>query len=578
MLFVFISTMVIVASLSGAGALFGRIIRMRQTHNPWIFLWLGFAIAGTGVVFVSFFTPINLVCLLVFFSIGFAGLPFFYRNYKQAVYQTPRAEKIIFGLLALVFMLFIANRLSHVIWPGSYDTDLYHAQIVRWYNEYGAVLGLGNIHTRLAFNSTWLSFAALLDNGIWDNKSEWIMPAFVWLGAFLYFAHELCFSRNKGARLYSAGIMFWILAKTYSMSPGLYYDAPVHIINAIVVLEIWMLFSARKPDGNYIKDKTNNAACAFVLSCSAFSIKPMGAVSVIFAGIAALYVLISSRQRFLKWVVVFLPAGCILGVWIARNIFTSGFPFYPVPVFPLSFDWTMPFNSAKSNYDSVLAWARIPGANAHLALNNGFFWIKPWLVSKLPSFDFLLNIGLPSALAAFLWLSLLQNSVSFRTGFVIKNEKEKKTCFFFAWVFLCIVYWFVSAPDPRFGDGFFWVFLGTSFLCMYQGETSNINISSLWNNKKKLWLFLYLCGMLSIGLIGQALASGKRSLISVGTMPSMPVKEWTVNVKVPWKIWIPEDGSEDRAGNPPLPSAPGPISNVEMRVPGNLGKGFRPVH
>ncbi|MCM1416192.1 MAG: hypothetical protein NC430_09745, partial [bacterium] len=42
-----------------------------------------------------------------------------------------------------------------------YDTGLYHAQSIRWIEEYGAVKGLGNLHCRLAYNSASFVLSAL---------------------------------------------------------------------------------------------------------------------------------------------------------------------------------------------------------------------------------------------------------------------------------------------------------------------------------------------------------------------------------------------------------------------------------
>lgn len=42
-----------------------------------------------------------------------------------------------------------------------YDTGLYHAQSIRWIEEYGAVKGLGNLHSRLAYNSSSFALSAL---------------------------------------------------------------------------------------------------------------------------------------------------------------------------------------------------------------------------------------------------------------------------------------------------------------------------------------------------------------------------------------------------------------------------------
>jgi hypothetical protein len=106
---------------------------------------------------------------------------------------------------------------------------------------------------------------------------------------------------------------------------------------------------------------------------------------------------------------------------------------------------------------------------------------------------------------------------------------------------------------------------------------SRFDLSIIRKNKKIRWTFLYMWSLGIIGMIGMTVVSSKRSIVSVGTIPSRPVKEYTVNAATPFTIWIP-DGDGDRTGNSPLPSTTGPMENIEMREPGNLGKGFRYMH
>lgn len=41
------------------------------------------------------------------------------------------------------------------------DTGLYHAQAIRWIEEYGVVPGLGNLHSRFAYNSAAFPLCAI---------------------------------------------------------------------------------------------------------------------------------------------------------------------------------------------------------------------------------------------------------------------------------------------------------------------------------------------------------------------------------------------------------------------------------
>lgn len=60
--------------------------------------------------------------------------------------------------LFLLFLLFAYGTSRGML---HYDTGLYHAQSIRWIEEYGAVKGLVNLHSRLAYNSAAFALSAL---------------------------------------------------------------------------------------------------------------------------------------------------------------------------------------------------------------------------------------------------------------------------------------------------------------------------------------------------------------------------------------------------------------------------------
>jgi uncharacterized membrane protein len=515
-------------------------------------------------MFASLFVPINLVSLVIFFIIGAAGLPLFYREYKRAVAQFDNIEKKIFMLIAFLVVVVIACLGAYSSWPGSYDTDLYHAQIIRWYNEYGTPPGLGNLHSRLAHNSSWHSLAAQIDNGIWDGRSAWVMPALSLLGGIFYCLHELFFSRKNGTRLYTLCILFYIGLKVISGSaePALYYDTPAHILNAVIVLEAYyILYGYTK---NLSKKEIRDSSIILMLSTSAFMIKQIGAVSLLFSGLLVLYVLVrNAKQTVSSWLIVFAPALCSFAVWVTRNLFLSGYPLYPLTIFAMPFDWAMSFGLVNNNYLSALSWARMPGPDAIQSLENGFFfWFIPWLISNLRSKAFLSLAVLPSFISLLLWF------------IVARYVKIKKSLYFFIWTFFSIIYWFITAPNIRFGDGFFWVWLGAAFLFL-TSDDSPFEIAKLWKNPKIRIAFFYFLGLCMVYEVGRTILSSQRNLLSIGTIPSRPVKEYTVDTVPPFNVWIPLDPEDDRTGNSPLPSTNYAPTSLEMREPGNLGKGFR---
>ncbi len=67
-----------------------------------------------------------------------------------------------------LFLLFAYGTSRGVI---HYDTSLYHAQSIRWLEEYGAVRGLGNLHCRLAYNSASFALSALYSMAFLGGQS-----------------------------------------------------------------------------------------------------------------------------------------------------------------------------------------------------------------------------------------------------------------------------------------------------------------------------------------------------------------------------------------------------------------------
>jgi hypothetical protein len=158
----------------------------------------------------------------------------------------------------------------------------------------------------------------------------------------------------------------------------------------------------------------------------------------------------------------------------------------------------------------------------------------------------------------------------------MRRVRTGRALLFLIWSSACIIYWFISAPDLRFGSGFFWVSLGSALLFLLPPEF-HFNLDHIKNNAVIRQLFLYLWTLGVIAMIGISVVSPGRSLLSIGSIPARPVQEFTVDAPTPFKIWIPRDSGDDRTGNSPLPSAHKPVKNIEMRETGNLGKGFRPL-
>jgi hypothetical protein len=262
-----------------------------------------------------------------------------------------------------------------------------------------------------------------------------------------------------------------------------------------------------------------------------------------------------------------LPIFIILG-FIARNIILSGWLIYPVPIGNLHLDWSASLEQVINELNSVRSWARIPEISPDEILGGGFFnWFIPWFIGFLRNYlaIFLLILGL----FGLFYIGLL------------KFIKKSKVLIPFPLALsiligmLGLVYWFVSAPAVRFGEGYFWIFAGTAsappILMLISDNRRRYFIAVL------IMLVIVFClrgiqGQISppylltsAELISPPKATPRQSLITVvvnnGQIPPLAVfKPITSN----------------QCGNSPLPCSPYISENsaIRLRISGDIRSGF----
>jgi hypothetical protein len=148
-----------------------------------------------------------------------------------------------------------------VLTPLSYDTGLYHLQVISWIEYYRRVFGLANLHARFGFNSIWLVDAALL-----DFPRRWRYGVFL-INAVLYLAiisdmvqAMISDDSNAGGvsawRIYAWTILAilainarFLLFDWFSASPG--YDMPAALLTIYAFWLFLRMFSTSPSDFPY---------------------------------------------------------------------------------------------------------------------------------------------------------------------------------------------------------------------------------------------------------------------------------------------------------------------------------------
>jgi hypothetical protein len=137
----------------------------------------------------------------------------------------------------------------------------------------------------------------------------------------------------------------------------------------------------------------------------------------------------------------------ILAPWCARNLILSGYWVYPVPVIAglsPNWDWKIPLEKVIREQGSILAWARLPQADAQEVLAMPMkVWLRQWFENQTANRQLLIVVGLVSP-------------VLFSLGaWLCRRKKSRIGSLILAYVisYIGLIFWLFEAPDIRFGYG-----------------------------------------------------------------------------------------------------------------------------
>ena len=259
-----------------------------------------------------------------------------------------------------------------VLYPHNYDTDLYHAQAIRWIEEYGIVPGLGNLHNRLAYNSSFLPLQALFSLKWLFGRSLHSVNGFI-CAFFLSYAVLTCnIWKNRKLNttdLFRCMIIFFIMTNTVQniSSPGTDL-APLLIILYICVK--WTEFS--------IESAKSECYCYVAMVAVYCVTLKLSAATFVLLAAYPVYRIIHSG----KWLILFkyIVTGVVIVLpYLIRNVIISGYLLYPYPQIDLfHVDWKMPGDLLTIDSREIMAWGR----NIHdVKLYNESFsqWFPSWL-------------------------------------------------------------------------------------------------------------------------------------------------------------------------------------------------------
>lgn len=418
--------------------------------------WIGWAICVGFLQLLHLVAPIQVsaqVCIVAAAVVGFylarKSLSSLLDDFKRQVGAN------FHWLLILPILLVMAILAACADWH--FDSQLYHQQSVLWATQSSVVPGLGNLHVRLAFNSSLHLYFALLDVGLLKGNAAHLGNGFLVANCLL----SLLFRKSgKEESLSTGNFAAWLVLPGIAALANPLSVATLLTDPAIIILEVmicFLLFDLFEQGNAQAFRET--FVTLLVLSVVGITIK----LSVLlFSSLAILIagtLLIRRQAHLLKskslWAICG-SLGLVLVGWIVHGIILSGYPLFPSPWFPLPVEWRVPMKTTVELSGWVRAWPRLVNDcsmnKPYEVILGSWDWVKPWLAAlvrdvwgfKIPLVMLTSGIFLASC------LSLGKSRTQLKSGL--------KSCFpVIGMNCLLLLVWFFQAPSLRFVYGLVWV-------------------------------------------------------------------------------------------------------------------------
>ena len=472
MILIFFSHLIWVLAILGFGSILealGRLGNIKLGLNEVDFAIYGFfglivmSVIGTIANFwVALSPPVSSM-------VGLAGLALFVRNRKAIIRRMSGLDVVFLSILLLYLSLTTWREIRH------YDTGYYHLQQIKWTTEVAVPLGLANLNGKFGFNSSWLTVAALLELPSLVTKSGFVISEVLtfFFGSAGYFSLK----RNLSGRIsppslfltFSAALLMFTVP--VSWIPSTSTDLPVTVIALFATYLLSYAFEG-------FAERWVYSLLAILFAVFGFTVKLSAAPLALGTILVVLWKWRKNPNHLLDPKIIsralpLIVVGCLLILlpWVMRGMVLSGCPAYPSRFGCVTgLQWTVPSSLADNEARWIRSWSRQPHLRPEVVLSS-WDWLKPWIKRYFSNMPIRLLIGLQLLGTIFLLASLLRR----------RPLRYPKDSFVLPLLISIggIAFWFVTAPDPRFGYGYLLSFV-LLVLCFGLTEIGFSRLDGKW--------------------------------------------------------------------------------------------------
>lgn len=335
MIFILLSTFIIVPTLMGFGKimenLFGSLLG--GIAGKIISGILGISLIWTVL---AFFIPLNIYVEIPTVLLGM--IYFFKDKLYLEFYGFSKKDYPLISIVSLI-ILFCGS-----FYPYILDHFGYYVPSIKWLTEFGLVKGISNLDLTLGQMSVWHIFQAGFSN---------FSDPFLRINSILLIIYTLYIIEKKSW----IQLCFVPVLLLFSQSPS--PDLPVIIFSLIIL--------------NEIVKENKNTSLLFAFSVFVFAMKPTMIWLPIVSFLYSVFIIKSNIKNLIPGIVILL-------LFFIKNIYTFGYPVFPVSIGDLGVRWkpnpeVLKISSQyaiQKTYDMQYSYEEIQKF-------SGFDYIKNWL-------------------------------------------------------------------------------------------------------------------------------------------------------------------------------------------------------
>lgn len=451
------------------------------------------------------------------------------------------------GVVLLLFLLFAYGTSNGII---HYDTGLYHAQSIRWIEEYGVVKGLGNLHSRLAYNSASFCLSALYSFSFLSEQSFHCCAGF--LGFLLALTCREAISKDREKKLKLSdfarvfAIYYLLMIFDEMISPASDYFM---VLCVFYIVTRWLDLLERD-EKSYVP---YGLLC--IMGVCVVTFKLSGALILLLTVKPAIQMI---REKKGKEIFLFTGAGIVTLVpFLVRNVILSGWLLYPFTFIDL-FDLPFKIPEGMADYDSKEIQVFGRGFSDVTRYEEP---VTEWIGEWVSALDPVNKVFLILALLGFLLLA----------GFAVYGIKKRKKemaeyLLLMGTMGICFLFWLTSAPLIRYGCVYLWLFPGLTWGLLYLKATPYLD------RHKVAIILLIVLGVYKAGNFAL-------EIVKSGTTQYLVLQKDYENFEtIPYELhgytfYYPKEG--DRTGYADFPASP--VKAEDIFLGDTIDDGFKDV-